>query len=303
MTALALFTMKGRMQAALVAAVTLILAFIFPPFAWVSSAVIALVTLRRGVNEGVIVAAIAIIGASGLGYAALGSPTIGFWMALTIWIPTLILAIVLRISVKLEYSFYAATLIAVLLVVGLFVVLGDPAAHWLSMFKLMFQDATFPAEFGSPEEIDRFLGVMAQMMTGAMGATLFYSQVLGLLLARYWQAALYNPEGFRKEYHGLRLSKTSALIALAVIAGSFALNHPFLTSLAIVVMALYLFQGLAVIHGIVRQCNLKRTWLIVVYVMLVVFSTQMILLLASIGIVDAWGDFRNRFCKGNVESE
>src|SRR3569623_887288 len=57
MRALAQYIMRGRMQAMLVAVAMAILSLILPPMNYLSSAVIGLVTLRRGWQEGLIIIA------------------------------------------------------------------------------------------------------------------------------------------------------------------------------------------------------------------------------------------------------
>jgi hypothetical protein len=59
MRSLAAFVMRGRSAAVLVAATAAVLFWLFPPFLIVATAVVALVTLRRGAAEG---ASIALLG-------------------------------------------------------------------------------------------------------------------------------------------------------------------------------------------------------------------------------------------------
>src|SRR3569832_556219 len=60
MRGFAQYIMRGRVQAMLVAVAMAILSLVLPPMNYLSSAVIALVTLRRGWQEGLII----IVGAS-----------------------------------------------------------------------------------------------------------------------------------------------------------------------------------------------------------------------------------------------
>ena len=45
-----------------------------------------------------------------------------------------------------------------------------------------------------------------------------------LFLARWCQAALYNPGGFRKEFHQIRLSQTAGAILLLALIISYAID-------------------------------------------------------------------------------
>ena len=65
-------------------------------------------------------------------------------------------------------------------------------------------------------------------------------------------------------------------------------------NLGMVVVTLYLFAGLAVAHAIVRQRKANRGWLFGMYALIVLALPQMSLLIAGIGVVDTWIDFRRR---------
>ena len=51
-------------------------------------------------------------------------------------------------------------------------------------------------------------------LTGVMASSLQVTCLLCLMLARYWQASLYNPGGFGREFRSLRLAPAVAVILL-----------------------------------------------------------------------------------------
>jgi uncharacterized protein YybS (DUF2232 family) len=55
----------------------------------------------------------------------------------------------------------------------------------------------------------------------------------------------------------------------------------------VVVVFMYLFQGLASVHRIVNEKKLPQIWLMVMYLLLV-FMPQAILIVACLGLVDSW---------------
>ncbi len=87
MLGLATFIMRGRSQAALVAAVFAVLSLLFPLAGMLSSATVALVTLRLGPVEGLIVGAFAGLASGLFAFAALGSPAPALGFALALWLP------------------------------------------------------------------------------------------------------------------------------------------------------------------------------------------------------------------------
>jgi hypothetical protein len=51
---------------------------------------------------------------------------------------------------------------------------------------------------------------------------------------------------------------------------------------------MYLFQGIASIHRLVRVRELSAAWLVAMYCFLVVLFPHMIVFIACIGMADAW---------------
>ena len=94
---LAAFIMKGRMQAMLVASSLAFLSLLFLPVSIVSSATVALVTLRLGGKEGLYVLLSSCLAAALLSMLLLGDYQFALIrMALWMWVPVWVIAIVLR---------------------------------------------------------------------------------------------------------------------------------------------------------------------------------------------------------------
>jgi len=131
------------------------------------------------------------------------------------------------------------------------------------------------------------------LIGGLMGLTL-----LGcLFIARWWQAMLYNPGGFKSEFHQLRLGRGFALATL--VAGLLLLvsssnSVPITTDLLVVMVMLFMIQGLAVSHYLVSMAGANAGWLVALYV-LVILLPQAALTLAIAGFTDNWFDFRTIF--------
>jgi len=143
-------------------------------------------------------------------------------------------------------------------------------------------------------ETQSFVATLSSMMTGLLVAGLFANIVLGLLLGRAWQAMLYTPKGFAEEFQQLRLGKTSAIVMIvttvtALLAGP---SVPLLQDCMPILIVLFVVQGLAVTHAIVRLQQRHKAWLIVMYVLLLIMTSQMAVLLALIGVLEQWFNFR-----------
>jgi hypothetical protein len=298
MKALAGFIMRGYLQAALVAAAGALLSLLLPLFGLVSGAVIALFTLRRGLREGALLGGLATLGVGLLGTLALGSPWPALGTLLVLWMPVWGLAALLRLSRSLSLTVAAAGLAGGLVVLLIHALVVDPAAGWLELMtpfsELLVRDGVV-----EPLAAEALFGAIARWMTGAFAAALVLQWVLGLFLGRWWQALLYNPGGFGQEFRDLHLQRVLGIGGLVLLALIGLFRGPGLVpDLLIVLMPLYLLQGLAVIHQVHGARGLHPGWLFGLYVLLVVFMPHAELLVACLGFVDIWADFRSRLTSG-----
>jgi len=296
---LASFAMRGPVQAGLIAATTLMLAILLPPLAWLSGALPALVVLRLGPLAGLRVVAIGLAAATGFALLAMGQAVQVFAVAAMFWLPAGLLAALLRRSIRLDLAMLAATVAALLLVLIIFASSADPVGFWRDALTQILGAADIAAQTGvDAADLQALVDAVAQLMTGALAATLLLSTLFSLLLARSWQAALYNPGGFGTEFRSLRLGRVAALLATLICALAFATRGHLLVNLAAVVLTLYLFQGLALVHGVIAIRRMAAGWLFALYGLLLFLMPQMMLLLGALGMVDAWIDLRARMAPG-----
>ena len=297
MKALASFVMKGWPQATGVAVLCALLSPVLAPLSLVSGAVVALVTLRGGPVPGLQVA-----GAAGLvtvlaGQLVFGQIVAALAFALLLWVPMLVLALVLRYTRSLATTLQAALLFGVALVAFYVIGFDDAAAEWKTLLEGVL------GGFFEAQEIDEasraaLIEAMARWMTGTLAAAYFLQVVASLLLARWWQSLLYNPGGFRQEFHALRLSRTLAVAALPLFAAVVVDGLPdVLRYLALPVAAAFFLQGLALAHGQLAAFNAGPGWLIGIYALLVVAPPYAFMALTTAGYADAWMDFRGRMAK------
>ncbi len=296
MRGLAALVMRGPLLAALVAAVSAVLSLLVPPVAMFGGAAVALYTLREGPRQGLLVVVIATVGGSLLALLAIGVPSLAVALALLLWLPLLILASVLRATISLAITLQLAALLGGIAVLGFYLILGDPAAWWREVTGEMLSQLASAGVFSSPDMQAQFAAVFdawAPLAPGQLVMTMLVSLLIALLLGRWWQALLYNPGGFAEEFQSLRLGRPLAAFTAALIGLSLVLSLPLLVNLCLALIAVYLFQGLAVVHGLATKVGLRTAWLVVFYLALLLLPAlwQFLLILA---IADAWIDFRAR---------
>src|SRR5690606_34096107 len=207
MRALAEFIMRGRMQATLVVVGSAAVPLLF----WLSAAASCLVLLRRGPRDAVGILVWAMLPA--LAWWHFGEPR-----TLLVLLGALGLALLLRAGHA--WSRVVLFSIPVGLVYGVILgtVLREPIAGLAAeLSKLMPQMLDGVYQQMSVEERGRLEALIAPVLTGLMAALLQLASLLCLILGRYWQAALYNPGGFGREFRALRLPAPLALGLVVVM--------------------------------------------------------------------------------------
>ena len=292
MRAIAEFIMRGRMQATLVVAGCATLPLLY----WLGAAAGSLVLLRRGLKDA-------------LGVLSLGLlPALIWWLyaddprALLVLLGSSGLALVLRAS----ESWVRTLLVSVAVGVVFSVVLGAAFAAQIEMLAQALIKV-MPALLGetykqlSVDEQARFASLIAPVLTGLIAALLQIVSVLSLIVGRHWQALLYNPGGFGREFRAIRipLGPAMLLLALMLLGPNLGAQMAMLTPLCSVPLV---FAGLALIHGLVAQKRLAKFWLVGMYVTMLVFMQLIYPLLVVLAIVDGLIDFRGRLAPKDADN-
>lgn len=293
MSKLASYTMAGPVQATTVVVAFASLAIIFPPLMLVSNASLALVNLRLGARQGSSVLGLSILAMALLSFAATGSVWAGLAFSLLQWLPLFALALVLRYTVSLRNAFEFGIILGLLALLVLQGLMPDLSAYWTEMLDAYLRPAMVRAEFPA-EQIDTIFAEAAQLMTGSVIASMLLTMALSLLLARWWQAVLYNPGGFREEFVNLRLGYPAAGLGLTFFIGAIATESPLIIQLAIVSLVVFFLQGIAIVHNLSARTRNPMVWLIGAYVLLVLAMPQMMIGLSLLGVVDSFVNIRLR---------
>lgn len=292
MQALVNYIMRGRMSAMLVVTVFGLLSLLLPPVGYLSGGALALVTLRHGATEGGIVMAGALLIGAMFSAVLLGSPVVALLMGAVSWLPVWALSQALRSTVSLAKTLQMTVLLGGLAVVVMHVVLGDTTIWWREVLDTIFQpvvEAGVSVEGGSWEES---INQMSRLMTGLVAAALMMSTLVSLLLGRWWQSQLFNPGGFREEFHGLRLDKRLAVVLFVCVGLAMADLAQWISDLLPVLLLPFLLSGLAVVHSTVSRLKANMAWLVVMYALLLVAMPQVGSMIALLGVVDAWINVR-----------
>ena len=207
------------------------LSLFMPPLVVVSNALVALVWLRLGPVSGGVSVAIALVAATVIASFA-GNPLAPAALMMSFWLPVIVMSMVLRTTVSLNLALLAGAALALAGVLITYLVVDEPSEAWRGLLDAVTQAAEQSTSGDSADRIrvTEWLNNAGQWMTGFSAATQFILAALSLLLARVWQARLFNPGGLQKEFHGLRFGQAAGAAGLLIVLASVFLHCLLYTS-------------------------------------------------------------------------
>jgi hypothetical protein len=270
MRGLAEYVMTGRRQAI----IAVMLLGLIPLVNLLNPVVVGLIALRKGLPEVVVIFAWAIL-------------PLGAWAVAGDVVPLIMLigitglAVLLRETESWEFTLLAA--IAVGVCVEVYFRLQPAVIDALMQQLDLYLQASNPQGLQIEEVRDVILSVI--------GAVYMFLSIVLLMLARWMQAVLYNPGGFKQEFHSLRVEQKVALALIVImLLSSFGIVVPEAWVLYFVLPLL--FSGIALTHAVVAKKKLSSMWLVTFYILLMLPVVVQILVLLA--LVDSWYDFRSR---------
>ena len=293
---MASFIMAGRGQAAFFVILSTLLSLILPPVGLFSAAAIALITLRISWQQGLLYTFLGSVVLAIVSYLLKQDAPLGVIAGLIAWLPIVIFATILSQTGSWQRTLQALLTVTILGVLLFHAYQPEPEQFWeatLGQLKPMLQEAYKL----SSSEADELIRSMAGWMTGVFIAAIAVTVALSLVLARHWQAMLYNPGGFGEEFRQLRIGKVFALIIVICIVLAIVMRSSIAIEILIIAVAIFMLQGIALVHSIVHQLEMKAGWLIALYFLLFILLAQMFVLLAAFGIIDNFVDFRRKLAK------
>ena len=276
MRALAEFIMRGRVRAVLITMVGIPL---------ISPAALALVSLRRGNSDGLMVLAWALLPIVAAGFSGYMSPLMT-GLAASHFAAVFCGAMVLRSSRSWSLALVTVTAVA--------------AAGILLTAQFsggLLQNLLQAAEETGGEQADQLRQVFDSevLATGYLSWVSAITATLALVLGRWWQALLYNPGGFREEFHQLRMPLPLAATGMLVWVYSL-LTQDYAFWGAVVAFPMVV-AGIALIHWLVASRGWGRGPLVALYVALVIAALPLAGFLCGLALIDSWIDIRGRTAK------
>lgn len=292
MKRLGTYLLRNPLNAAWIALVLSLLPFLGLPTGWMAMVVIGLVTLRLGLKYGVFVLIWAAL--PGFALAYLDHPS---WLINTAVLHgglTLILACVLRWYRSWENVLEVAAVMGVIAVIVLHISLPDLHQWWQTQLTQVLQNETWSTEINTNAARTKdFINTASSIATGTIVAFMVFMNLLNLFFARWWQAAMFNPGGLRKEIYGIRIHKWAAISLMLCFLGLFLQHKLFIDTLPIALLP-FILAGLSLLHVAVYYKKVKKVMLWVVYLLLLLVFPYVATLIALFGFADTWFNFREK---------
>jgi len=275
-------------------AITLLLVPILPLFLFISGMVMVHIVLTHGMR-------LALIEGFGAGVAL---ALIALFLNVSVsqiiangviaWVPVLVLAGIARRLRSLTLTFQVSVIVSVGVVLGFFVVLGDPAEYWnevISESAALFRGAG-AVEYADWLVESRSVIVPQMTMLFVFVGWSMYTFVLllgyGLFQGLPGKTAVYGR--FCDLNFGRVLAGIMAVTSvLAVLTGSVWLQN-----VAFLILVTFWLQGLAILHWLHAEKHLPAFVLVAIYVLMVPLIGIMMIAFSVLGYLDAWFNFRTR---------
>jgi len=255
------------------------------------AAVLSLVALRKGFVPALHVIAIALpllLAAGFLSGLGAGLPL----AVLGLWLPVLVLSLVLRQTASPALMLQAGVALFGSVVAGWYMLEAAP----LETMRTFLEQQVLPLferMEGAPRELsDEQLQALARIAPALMAAGILMISGVTVFIGRWWQAMGFNPGGFREEFHRLRHGRSAALVMAALLVTALLTGQAVVMGFALASLVALVFQGIALVHGVIAATGQSGLWLWGMYGLLLLLPLPATVLLAIAGSVDNWMDFR-----------
>ncbi|MCJ7557406.1 MAG: hypothetical protein MUP90_10930 [Gammaproteobacteria bacterium] len=270
--------------------VTLVAGLSLLPFlGLLSSGLLVLVTLQRGIKQSLITAALAMALLAGVAVATGGDPLPLLEVTAVMWGPVLLLAGLLGAYRSMNLVFQASAIVGLVAVSLVLLWLPDPVNQLAGVMEPLKQQLSASGQELTEAGWDMIFRVMPGVMTG-MG---ILACLAGVFLGRVWQDGLEDVAGrFGAEFRQLKLGKVLTAVSTLVIVAAMLAGGLWFENTVWVFVALLVLQGLSLAHFLVGPGGWPKPLLIALYVMLVLVLQLVMPLLTALGFLDNWFDLR-----------
>ena len=207
------------------------------------------------------------------------------------WVPVLMLAVLLVATRSLALTVQVSVLLAVAGLLGFHLVVADPVAFWEPVLAAMSELAR-----QSGLELNTQL-LSAELMTVSATLAFWILPTTATLLGYGLYRKLPGETADFGRFRNLNLGRVIAVALALVSVLAFAFGSTVLQGVSAVLFVAFCMQGLAIVHWLHARETLPVGAVIAIYILLPLLQVLLITVLAVLGYMDAWFEFRRRMKK------
>lgn len=298
------FILQSRLQAM---GVAFVCAFI-PILGSISIVIAALVTLRKGIFEGswiVLAASLPIlIGFMGSQANTLSDYPISLTAIILVLLASNLLTWLFAVLLR-QYSSWSLVLqltafVSIVAIAVVHVIYPDIQNWWATQLANYFVKTLQATGQVNPDDVKPNSTVIVQLVsiakpyaTGMVVSFLTFNALLQLLLARWWQAAVFNRGGLRKELKDVRMGYTASVMFIIGLILSYWGNEVVVDVMPVIYLTFGL-AGFSLMHCLLAKAKYGWFWLVLTYIVVMIFGFTPI---AMVALLDTGFDFRKRMAQ------
>ncbi|MFW0079053.1 MAG: hypothetical protein AB8Y71_01495 [Coxiella endosymbiont of Haemaphysalis qinghaiensis] len=294
MKSLGKYLLADDMRAAMVALGCSLLAFILP-IGFVTILILGLVTLQKGYRAGLVVLSFVLLPAIAL--LITRNFVFFYWFDLLLIQCGLmfIFALILRYTAFWQWVLETAAAIGILTVGVVHLIFPHVRQIWTELINNYLQANGFSLTFhlGTDRSV-AFIQHLAAIATGGCAFFVLFGMIVLMILARWWQTTLFSPGRLKLEFNRIRISQVSA--GLLIIASIALIWQPsWLVDIYPMLLFPFMVGGLSILHQLVMNRREIALIVVMVYIALLLLTFFTVIVLAIVGFIDSFYDFRKRY--------
>lgn len=217
---------------------------------------------------------------------------------------TWVFAVMWRRHVSISLILQIAALVGVLVVSIVHLAYPHIVDWWASALQAYYAQAKssmtgiLSSPTGQAEARSEAINLTKEYATGLMAAAVLFNALIQLIIARWWQATIFNPGSLQRDLHHIRLSQMASVLFLASLILAY-FGNVVVVDLMPIVYLLFGAAGLSLVHYFFARLQSPSSWLwLTIFYIIFIFSMPISLIVAAlIAFFDIWFDLRKRLIK------
>jgi hypothetical protein len=214
--------------------------------------------------------------------------------AIAWWVPVFLLAALARAWRSMTLALQVSVILAMVVTLGFFVVLGNPADYWNDVVTMSIELARQAGLHEQADMLGESQSLVVPQMTMLFVSTAWSFYVMVTLLGYALYQALPGREAAYGRFCDLNFGRVLASLMAVASVGALVTGSVWLQNVGFVAFTVFWLQGLAIMHWLHAERRLPAFVLVMVYAALPFLNVLLVITFAVLGYMDAWFDFRAR---------